>query len=161
MYLAMFTCNSEGIFLVPFRQLSMFMLYCKFLSLHLLILAASPFSKCLTFELLDSVSDYLSLLPISSSVLGIPYPSLCKECLSHHCLTFQVLNFLAEKPVIVQIWGKQKADCKKPVNRAAREGQSTKDIMAARILKKGFLVQQHVNKVYYNSLLSQPIYSCT
>eukprot|EP00795_Rhopilema_esculentum_P014434 gene14434-5491_t len=58
----------------------------------------------------------------------------------------KVLDFLAEKPVIVQIWGKQKSECKKPVNKAAKEGQTTKEIMAARILKKGFLAQTQSTK---------------
>lgn len=61
----------------------------------------------------------------------------------------KVLNFLADKPVIVQIWGKQNSERKKPINKAAKQGQSTKEIMAARILKKGFLAHQQPDKAIH------------
>lgn len=41
-----------------------------------------------------------------------------------------------KKPLIVQVWGKQKMD-KKPVNKAAKDGQTTKAIIMSEALKKG------------------------
>lgn len=47
----------------------------------------------------------------------------------------QVITFLKEKSVIVQLWGKQIVD-KKPVNAAAKKGKDTKAIMRAETMKK-------------------------
>lgn len=51
-------------------------------------------------------------------------------------LFFQILSFLTSKPMIIQIWGKQKPGRVKPVNNAAKLGQTTRDIMKAEALRK-------------------------
>ena len=41
--------------------------------------------------------------------------------------------------MIVQVWGKQKSDFSKPVNNAARLGQTTREIMKAEALRKSLV----------------------
>lgn len=48
----------------------------------------------------------------------------------------KILSFLTSKPMIIQIWGKQKPGRVKPVNNAAKLGQTTRDIMKAEALRK-------------------------
>ena len=50
-------------------------------------------------------------------------------------ITFQLIQFLKNKEVIIQLWGKQVVD-KKPVNKTAKKGKDTKAIMRAETLKK-------------------------
>ena len=53
--------------------------------------------------------------------------------------------------MIVQIWGKQKSDFSKPVNNAARLGQTTREIMKAEALRKslGGRVSKKVSWIYF------------
>ena len=53
--------------------------------------------------------------------------------------------------MIVQIWGKQKSDFSKPVNNAARLGQTTREIMKAEALRKslGGKVTKKVSWIYF------------
>ena len=47
----------------------------------------------------------------------------------------QLIKFLMEKSVIVQVWGKQSME-KKPINTAAKKGKDTKAIMRAETMKR-------------------------
>lgn len=49
--------------------------------------------------------------------------------------TPQLIKFLMEKSVIVQVWGKQSVE-KKPINTAAKKGKDTKAIMRAETMKR-------------------------
>ena len=71
--------------------------------------------------------------------------SFCFAILLNFTLSFvtllhsQFINFLMEKSVIVQLWGKQVVD-KTPVNTAAKKGRNTKAIMRAETKKQNVSV---------------------
>lgn len=52
----------------------------------------------------------------------------------------QLIKFLRDASVVIQLWGKQVVD-KKPVNVAAKKGKNTKAIMRAETLKKNVSTQ--------------------
>ena len=49
---------------------------------------------------------------------------------------YQISRFFENEPMVVAIWGKQKPGRQKPVNLAAKLGQTTRDIMKAEALRK-------------------------
>jgi len=65
----------------------------------------------------------------------------------------QIARFFEDEPMVLQIWGKQKPGRKKPVNLAAKLGQTTRDIMKAESLRKsqGGKKSKKVNSLWTKS----------
>ena len=62
------------------------------------------------------------------------------KTIDHSCFLSQLIKFLRDASVVIQLWGKQVVD-KKPVNTAAKKGKNTKAIMRAETLKKNVSTQ--------------------